>query len=51
MDEGPILNKFSLHEIRSLKDKTRLMRRQASYNSMSEEPTLRFNESKESKLS
>lgn len=45
------LKRISLHEIRSLKDKTRLMRRQTSYNSMSEEPTLRFNESKESKLS
>ena len=45
------LKKINLNEIRSLKDKTRLMRRQASYNSMSEEPILRFNESKESKLS
>ena len=44
------LKKINLNEIKSLKDKTRLMRRQASYNSMSEEPILRFNESKESKL-
>ena len=48
---GLSLKKINLNEIRSLKDKTRLMRRQASYNSMSEEPVLRFNESKELKLS
>lgn len=45
------ISNVNLNEIRSLKDKTRLMRRQSSYNSMSEEPNLRFNESKELKLS
>jgi hypothetical protein len=43
------LNKENLDKIRSLKDKTRAMRKQNSYHSMSVEPTLKFNSSKDLK--
>ena len=45
------ISKENLKRIRSLKDKTRAMCRQSSYHSMSEEPTLNFNSSKDIKLS
>ena len=40
-----------MNKIRSLKEKTRSMRRQSSYNSMSQEPTLKFGNQKDSRLS
>jgi hypothetical protein len=43
------LNKENLDKIRSLKDKTRAKRKQNSYHSMSVEPTLKFNSSKDLK--